>query len=221
MGPTGSSVQRQIVLPWAQVIRIAFNSLRVRLYRSLITMLSLALAIAFVAYIRSGYEILDAVWPHISSSLREYIVGMGYELSEKGFGSSPKDLWLGMLSLLVCVVGIVNAQLMAVTERFREIGTFKCLGALDSFVVRIFVLEAVYQGFFGGLAGSLVGVIVSTVSMAIKIGWPVLRWWPVSGMLFTVAAATLLAVFLSLAGVFYPALVAARMHPAVALRAEQ
>lgn len=220
MRSTSSSVQRQIVLPWGQVMRIAFNSIRVRLFRSLITMLSLALAIAFVAYIWSGYEILNALWPHVPASIQDNILGMGYELSEGRFGSSPKDMWLGMLSLLVCVVGIVNAQLMAVTERFREIGTFKCLGALDSFVVRIFVLEAVYQGFIGGLAGSLAGITVATVSLAIKIGWPVLRWWPVLGMCSVAAAATLLAVFLSLLGVIYPALVAARMHPAVALRAE-
>jgi len=51
-----------------------------------------------------------------------------------------------ILSLLVCAVGIVNAQLMAVTERFREIGTMKCLGALDRFVLRLFILEAGMQG---------------------------------------------------------------------------
>ena len=48
------SVERQVVLPFAQVVRISFNSMRVRLSRSLITTASLALAIAFVAYIWSG-----------------------------------------------------------------------------------------------------------------------------------------------------------------------
>jgi putative ABC transport system permease protein len=52
--------------------------------------------------------------------------------------STAKQRWIIILSLLVCVVGIVNAQLMAVTERFREIGTMKCLGALDRFVLRLF-----------------------------------------------------------------------------------
>jgi putative ABC transport system permease protein len=117
-------------------------------------------------------------------------------------------------------VGIVNAQLMAVTERFREIGTLKCLGALDTFILRIFVLEAIYQGVFGGFVGGLAGVLVATLALLAKFGFAMLRWWPPGGMLITVASATLLAMFLSLLGVIYPALVAARMQPAIAMRAE-
>ncbi len=201
-------MRRQVVLPWGQVIKISFNSIKVRLFRSLVTTMTLALAIAFVSYTWSGYEILNAMWPNI-------------EQFEGTFGTSAKDRWLVILSLLVCVVGIVNAQLMAVTERFREIGTFKCLGALDSFVVRIFVVEAIYQGLFGGFAGSLLGLVVSTLTLALKFGWPVFIHSPLAGMLLTLVGATLLAVFLSLTGVIYPALVAARMEPAVALRTEQ
>jgi hypothetical protein len=188
----------------------------------MITTLTLALAVAFVAFIWSGYEILNALWDLGDGSLRERILSAGYELSEGGtFGSSPKDRWLAILSLLVCVVGIVNAQLMAVTERFREIGTFKCLGALNSFVVRIFVLESTYQGLFGGVVGSLAGILVSTLALTMKLGLVVLINWPPLNMLFTLGWATLLAVCLSLIGVIYPALVAARMQPAVALRTEQ
>ncbi len=214
------SVERQVVLPFAQVVRISFNSMRVRLSRSLITTASLALAIAFVAYIWSGYAILNAVWPHVDSSLQEDILASGYEMTDGLFGSSPKDRWLAILSLIVCVVGIVNAQLMAVTERFREIGTFKCLGALNSFVVRIFVLEGIYQGIFGGLIGSLLGILVSTLSLTLKLGWSALLFWPALQMLLIILWALFLAALLSLLGVMYPALVAARMEPAVALRAE-
>lgn len=194
--------------------------MRVRLARSLITTASLALAIAFVAYIWSGYAILNSVWPHVDSSAQEDILSSGYEMTEGHFGTSPKDRWLAILSLIVCVVGIVNAQLMAVTERFREIGTFKCLGALNSFVVRIFVLEGIYQGIFGGLVGSVLGILVATLSLTLKLGWSAILFWPALKMLLTIAEALLLAAFLSLLGVMYPALVAARMEPAVALRAE-
>lgn len=215
------SVERQVVLPWQQVVRISFNSIKARFFRSLITTLTLTLAVAFVAFTWSSYEILNSVWAHASSSLQELITSSGYELTQNGFGSSPKDIWLAILSLLVCVVGIINAQLMAVTERFREIGTIKCLGALNSFVVRIFLLEAVYQGLIGGISGSLLGILVATVSLILKLGLAVLWSWPLLGMLFTIAWASGLAVLLSLIGVTYPALVAARMQPAVALRAEE
>ena len=50
-------------------------------------------------------------------------------------------------------------MLMAVTERFREIGTMKCLGALDGFVVRLFLLESGFQGFSGALIGALIGTL--------------------------------------------------------------
>jgi putative ABC transport system permease protein len=214
------SVERQVVLPFAQVVRISFNSMRVRLSRSLITTASLALAIAFVAYIWSGYDILNSVWPHVDSAFQEDILTSGYEMTDGHFGSSPKDRWLAILSLVVAVVGIVNAQLMAVTERFREIGTFKCLGALNSFVVRIFVLEGIYQGIFGGFIGSILGILVSTLSLTLKLGWSAILFWPPLQMLATIGWALFLAALLSLLGVMYPALVAARMDPAVALRAE-
>ncbi len=194
------SVERQVVLPFAQVVRISFNSMRVRLSRSLITTATLALAIAFVAYIWSGYGILNAVWPHVDSALQEDILTSGYEMIDGQFGSSPKDRWLAILSLIVCVVGIVNAQLMAVTERFREIGTFKCLGALNSFVVRIFVLEGIYQGIFGGFVGSLLGILVSTLSLTLKLGWAAMLFWPPLQMLLAIAYALFLAALLSLPG---------------------
>lgn len=214
------AVKRQIVLPWSQVLRISFNSVRVRLFRSLITTMTLALAVSFVAYTWAGYQILNGVWPHADESLRQSILSAGYEPVGGTFGSGAKDRWLAFLSLLVCVVGIVNAQLMSVTERFREIGTFKCLGALNTFVVRIFVLEAVYQGLMGGFAGSVAGILVTSLSLMVKFGWTVLVTYPLADVVLTCAESTLLAVLLSLLGVIYPALVAARMQPAVALRAE-
>ncbi len=214
-------IQKQVVLPWKQVLRIAFKSLKVRLSRSLITTATLALAVAFVAYTWAGYGILNALWQDADANLQDTILSSGYDMVAGQFGSTPKDRWLAILSLLVCVVGIVNAQLMAVTERFREIGTYKCLGALNSFILRIFVLEAIYQGLLGGIVGGLLGIVVGTASLTLKFGWQVLLSWPVAGLSATLGLATALAVVLSFLGVIYPALVAARMQPAVAMRTEQ
>ncbi|SMC26986.1 FtsX-like permease family protein [Desulfacinum hydrothermale DSM 13146] len=215
------AVERQVVLPWTQVVRISFNALRARLFRSLITTATLVLAGAFVAYTFAGYAILNGLWPHAPAELKEKILSSGYESFAGSFGSTPKDRWLIALSLLVCTVGIVNAQLMAVTERFREIGTLKCLGALDSFVIKLFVLEAAYQGLLGGALGSLLGVMVSTGTLFIKFGTGVLRHWPVGHLAWIVCWNTGLAMVLSFTGVLYPAWVAARMEPALALRTEQ
>ena len=48
-------------------------------------------------------------------------------------------------------------MLMSVTERFREIGTMKCLGALDTFIVKLFLLESTFQGLAGTSAGIVIG----------------------------------------------------------------
>ncbi|MEN6438781.1 MAG: FtsX-like permease family protein [Syntrophobacter sp.] len=214
-------MQKQIILPWGQVARIAYNSLRVRFFRSAITIGTLTLAVSFVVYTWAGYEILNSVYPHLDEDSRQKILAKGFEQIGGRFGTGPKEIWLAILSLLVCVTGVVNAHLMAVTERFREIGTLKCLGALDSFVMKIFVLEAIYQGFFAGVAGNVLGIVAATLMMVFTLGSPPLVFWPAVEMTILFGWALLLSVFLSTVGVIYPALVAARMRPASAMRAEQ
>src|SRR5207249_1402902 len=73
--------------------------------------------------------------------------------------------WLIGLALLVAFVGILNAMLMSVTERFREIGTMKCLGALDSFIVKLFLIESLFQGIVGTIIGVFLGFAASAFSM--------------------------------------------------------
>jgi ABC-type antimicrobial peptide transport system permease subunit len=219
--PTGD-VQKQITLPWRQVARIALNSIRVRIFRSAITIAMLTLAISFVVYTWAGYEILNSVFPHLKQADQDQILLKGFEASSGGqFGTGPKEIWLMLLSVLVCITGIINAHLMSVTERFREIGTLKCLGALDSFIIKIFLLEAAYQGMLAGIAGSFLGVLTATVSCVLSIGFVVLSYWPVLRLWALFGTALLFAVFLSTLGVIYPALVAARMQPAAAMRSEQ
>ncbi|HAT09777.1 MAG TPA: hypothetical protein DCS97_04135, partial [Planctomycetes bacterium] len=55
---------------------------------------------------------------------------------------STRQALLVAISFLVCMVGIANAMLMAITERFREIATMKCLGATDGFILTQFLMEA-------------------------------------------------------------------------------
>lgn len=214
------SIERQIVLPWSQVIRISFNALRARFFRSMITTSTLVLAVAFLSYTFAVYAVLEGVWPAADPALRDQILSAGYAPTDGHFGSTAKDRWLVVLSLLVCAVGIVNAQLMAVTERFREIGTLKCLGALDSFVIKLVVLEAAYQGVMGGALGSVLGVGTAVATLWGRFGYVVLRHLPAASLGTLLVKASALAVGLSLIGVMYPAWVAARMQPAIALRSE-
>jgi ABC-type lipoprotein release transport system permease subunit len=110
---------------------------------------------------------------------------------------------------------------MAVTERFREIGTMKCLGALDRFILRLFVLEAGMQGLVGAGLGALIGAVFSLLSGWLRFGFMSLTLISLGSLAVSILIATGVGCLLSLLGVLYPALVAARMQPVEAMRVEQ
>ena len=132
-----------------------------------------------------------------------------------------RTYWLVGVSILVSFIGIANAMLMSVYERFREIGTMKCLGAVNSFVVLIFLLESAFQGLVGAIGGVVVGFLFSMLAYAFSEGFG-----PVFGSLNyadVLAKAGLSVVFGALLGVgaaIGPARRAACMVPADALRTE-
>lgn len=130
-----------------------------------------------------------------------------------------RNTWIAIISLLVTVIGITNAMLMSVTERFREIGTMKCLGALSSFVTEMFVLEASLMGVVGGVVGAIFGAIFAIVIYIITYGAGlVLSSMPLAAVLLYALYSVIAGVVLSIISALYPARVAAAMVPATALR---
>ena len=214
-------MERGIVLPWRQVARIALNSFKVRFFRSLITVSVLTLSITFVVYILEGYELSNSTLAHMSEAGKNQVISGGLELTDGRLGISAKEIWLAILSLLVCVTGILNAHLIAVTERFREIGTLKCLGALNSIILKIFLLEAAYQGVMAGIAGGILGIAAAILSALVDNGVVAVAYFPFGQTAAVIGYALLFSVFLSVLGVSYPALIAARMRPSEAMRSEQ
>jgi len=131
-----------------------------------------------------------------------------------------KQAWLISLSLLVCVVGIANAMLMSVTERFREIGTMKCLGALDSFIIKLFLLESTFQGFAGTLIGIGIGLVLTMALALLDYGVFVFTYFPSAGLIKSGVAAIVAGTSLSLIGAMLPAYKAAKMEPVDAMRSD-
>lgn len=132
-----------------------------------------------------------------------------------------RDTWIVVISLLVTVIGISNAMLMSVTERFREIGTMKCLGALSSFVRSMFLIESALMGISGGIIGCLGGLSFSLLAYSVTYGFGLtfLSFGAEIGRLSLYLLFSLLAgVVLSVLAALYPASVASRMVPANALR---
>jgi len=140
------------------------------------------------------------------------------EMGSGWLGMGERMGWLISVSMLVCGIGITNAMLVSVTERFREIATLKCLGALDGFILILFVFEScilgVAGGFLGALLGSLIGVgrAISEFGFALPGGLPVTAL--LSGGALSIGAGVILA---ALAAV-YPALKASRLAPMEAMR---
>ena len=216
-------MKRLVALPLKKSFEIAFKSIRVRFFRSLITTMSLVLAVAFLAFTQMSADIAQSLLITGETETVNRLIKHGYDIlpGDTVITASPKQRWIVFLSLLVCVVGIINAQLMSVTERFREIGTMKCLGALDNIVVRIFIIEAAIQGLVGSVMGALLGGSFAVVIGILRFGLSTLSHmsWYAIGLSFGTALVT--GTLLSLLGALYPAILAAKMQPVEAMRVEQ
>ncbi|MBZ5736733.1 ABC transporter permease [Nocardioides mangrovi] len=117
------------------------------------------------------------------------------------------------ISLLVGGVGVMNIMLVSVTERIREIGLRKALGATPSVIGRQFLVEASMLGLAGGIAGVLIGVVGSWVL-------PSIIDQPVTLSAFATGAALATSLALGVGFGVYPASRAARLTPIDALRSE-
>ncbi len=117
------------------------------------------------------------------------------------------------ISLLVGGIGVMNIMLVSVTERIREIGLRKALGATPRSIRRQFLVEASMLGFAGGL----VGVVIAAIGAQVL---PSLIDQPVSLSLLATVAALLTSLALGIGFGVYPASRAARLTPIQALRSE-
>jgi protein involved in polysaccharide export with SLBB domain len=131
-----------------------------------------------------------------------------------------RQLWLVVMSLIVCTIGITNSMLMSVTERFKEIGTMKCLGALDKFVVELFLLESSMLGLFASFAGWLVGFGAMALMAIAAQGWGALAQLSLVDTLKMLGLAVGSGSLLTMIATIAPAIRAAQMPPAAALRVE-
>jgi putative ABC transport system permease protein len=120
---------------------------------------------------------------------------------------------IAAISLLVGGIGVMNIMLVSVTERIREIGLRKALGATPRVIRRQFLVEASVLGLAGGALGAVLGVVGAEVL-------PHLISNPISISAWATAGALLVAIAIGLIFGVYPASRAARLAPIDALRTE-
>ncbi len=125
---------------------------------------------------------------------------------------------IAAISLLVGGIGIMNIMLVSVSERTREIGLRKAVGATKSNILRQFLAEAIMLTLFGGIAGILFGLVSSYIAaMIIKYfedSWKFI--FPVDAMIYAFVVAAAVGLIFGI----YPAKRAAKLDPIEALRYE-
>ncbi len=224
-----TKIGKQIVLPLSKAVEISLKGMSIRFGRSLLTVSLIVLAITFLVYILTSAAIVASLVRLNDPQINIILQRLGIELEEMGAQTerslfaqiSYKQYWLIVLSLMVCVVGITNAMLMSVTERFREIGTMKCLGALDSFIVKLFLLESSFQGVIGTTTGIVLGVLLAILHALAVYGSVSLKVFPGRSVLTIAGISLFVGTCLSIMGAILPAVRAARMEPVVAMRVEE
>jgi putative ABC transport system permease protein len=185
-------------------VRLGYDYIIRRFNRASINIASIALGIAFL----STLLMTDSLY-------RAYALAGGERL-----GVETYQYWLMFVALIVSVVGIANAMLISVYERYREIGTMKCLGAMDKHILLLFLVESVIQGFAGGVVGYFGGLLGAVLSTGFSIGFTAILKVPLTEFIGLLLGSVTLSTVLSGVATVYPAYRAAKLHPVEALSYE-
>jgi putative ABC transport system permease protein len=135
------------------------------------------------------------------------------ELSGQLAGMTIGGAAIGIITLIGAAIGLMNIMLVSVTERTREIGIRKAIGATPAIIRKQFLIEAIVICLIGGAGGIVLGIAIGNLIAVNISGTFVVPW------LWLVAAITLCTLIGLISG-YYPAKKASRLDPVESLRYE-
>lgn len=120
---------------------------------------------------------------------------------------------IGLITLLGAAIGLMNIMLVSVTERTREIGLRKAMGATQKIIKNQFLIESVVICVMGGLIGIVFGIIIGNlISLALETGFFIPWFWIISGVIICIVVGLLSG--------YIPANRASKLDPIDSLRFE-
>ncbi len=194
----------KITFSLTDALRLGYENVKRRFDRAVLSIAAVTLGIAFF----STLSFMDNFF-----QLYAQVEGGSLIVESYQYG-------LVLVSLAVCIVSITNSMLIAVYERYREIGTMKCLGALDQHVLKLFLVESIIMALLGGIFGFGIGLVASILACGFSIGFHVVFELSPAVPLILLGKVVLLSIFLSIVATMYPAYKAAKLDPVEALRYE-
>jgi ABC-type antimicrobial peptide transport system permease subunit len=211
---------RQKDLSFGKTVAIAWKNIRIRWLRTLLVTTSIIFSLAFLTYTLGSDLLVEGLMKTMPAHYIQKLQNTGV-LSAAGLEESRgTSMLMVTLALLICFVGILNAMIMSVTERFRVIGTMKCLGALDTFIIKWFLLETIMQGMIGSFLGIALGLLVTLLGALATYGGSVWQFILPGPFLKMILVCFATGTALSVLGAIYPAYQAAKMLPSHAMRSE-
>ncbi len=214
---------RRVSFPWRRTLAMCWANVCNRRGRFSLTLLCVGVTVAFLMNSMTYHGVVADLTAREDTHTRAVLERVGaFAADEASLAKQAQQrVWILALSGVLCVTGITNTMLMSVTERAGEIGTLKCLGSLDSYVVRLFLIESLLVGVIGSAAGTVAGYLLSLFQVAVSLELSLLTLAEYARPWVTSAPIALgVGSVLTVLSAAYPTYVAARMNPVEAMRVE-